>query len=106
MSEKILIREARRRREIFKNLQRYLDRIRETVKSIDKEARVYLFGSVARGEHVLISDIDVLIVSRLEPSRVIASLREAGFEEPFEFHVVDEERAELYLQMVKDLREI
>jgi predicted nucleotidyltransferase len=67
------------------------------VKSIDPEAEVYLFGSVAEGRHLYSSDVDVLIVTeRLRPGEVIAALKEEGFDDPFEIHVVDRGMFELY----------
>ncbi|MEM4297019.1 MAG: nucleotidyltransferase domain-containing protein [Nitrososphaerota archaeon] len=80
--------------------------MKEVVRELDSEARVFLFGSVAGGEHVISSDIDILIISRLEPALLIAHLRRAGFEEPFEFHVAWAERAELYLRSIGVMREI
>lgn len=106
MSERLLIKEARRRERIFKNLHLYLKRLKSEMKKIDGESRLFLFGSTARGEHVLMSDIDVLILTRLKPSEVIARLRGMGFDEPFEFHVVDEKRFETYRQFVRDLKEL
>lgn len=105
MSEKLLIEEARRREHIFKNLSFYLERLKSEMRKMDEKSRVFLFGSVARGEHALTSDIDVLILTNLKPNEVIAKLREAGFDEPFEFHVVDKKRFEVYSHSVRDLKE-
>ncbi len=62
----------------------------------DEEPRVFLFGSVAREEYVLTSDIDILILTKLKPCEVIAKLRKEGFDEPFEFHVTDEKMFSFY----------
>ena len=105
MSERLLIEEARRRERIFENLHLYLERLKNEMRKMDGESRLFLFGSAARGEHVLMSDVDVLILTRLRPSEVIARLRGAGFDEPFEFHVVDEKRFETYKRFVRDLKE-
>jgi predicted nucleotidyltransferase len=44
---------------------------------------------VAEGRHLYSSDVDVLIVTeRLRPGEVIAALKEEGFDDPFEIHVV------------------
>jgi predicted nucleotidyltransferase len=72
-------------------------RLAEVVTSLDPEAEVYLFGSVAEGRHLYSSDVDVLIVTeRLSPGEVIAALKEEGFDDPFEIHVVDRSMLELY----------
>lgn len=106
MSERLLIREARRRERIFKNLDRYLKKLKKEMKKLDENSRLFLFGSVLRSEHVLMSDIDVLILTDLKPKEVIAKLRKTGFDEPFEFHVVDKKGYEVYRYFVHDLREL
>lgn len=106
MSERLLIREAKRRENIFKNLPIYLERLKNEMKKMDKKSRVFLFGSVARGEYALTSDIDIIILTDLRPEEVIAKLRQAGFDEPFEFHVVDRKRFEIYSYFVRDLKEL
>lgn len=106
MSNNILVREARRRREIFQNLQHHLQKIKEAVKQLDNEARLYLFGSAARGDHIYASDVDILIVTKLHPAHVIADLRKLGFDEPFEFHVAWGERAEMYLKSADKIVEL
>jgi len=92
----MLIKEAKQRREIFNTLPEHLREIKKFLKSLDKECRVFLFGSVARGEHTFVSDIDVLVLTKLKPNFVISELRKKGFREPFEFHIVDKERFEIY----------
>ena len=74
----LLIDEAKRRREIFENLDEYLKKIVEIVKKLDSNAELYLFGSVAEGKHLISSDIDILVVSNLHPSRIIAELWSNG----------------------------
>ena len=106
MSEGFLVREARRREHIFRNLDRYLEELKDLITQMDESARVFLFGSVLRREQVLRSDIDILILTKLRPSEVIAALRRAGFDEPFEFHVVDEEMFEVYRRFIRETREL
>ena len=96
MSEKILVKEARRRAEIFKNLPRYLRMIVKTVKELDKGAELYLFGSVAEGKHLLSSDIDILVVTDLQPAEVLSALWSRGIKDPFEIHVITREMVEVY----------
>ncbi|MEM1548589.1 MAG: nucleotidyltransferase domain-containing protein, partial [Thermoproteota archaeon] len=94
--EELLIREAVKREEVFRNLPELLKRIKKVMSEADEESRVFLFGSVLRGEHVLTSDIDVLILTKLKPCEIIAKLRKEGFDEPFEFHVTDEKTFGFY----------
>ena len=96
MFEDLIVEEARRRREIFNNLPRYLEIIIDTVKSLDENARIYLFGSVAESRYLLSSDIDILVVTRLRPEEVIAALWNRGIRDPFEIHVVNEDLFEIY----------
>jgi len=52
---------------------------------------------VAEGRHLYSSDVDVLIVTeRLSPGEVIAALKEEGFDDPFEIHVVGRGMLKLY----------
>ncbi len=96
MSEELLIKEARRKAEVFRNLSKYLEVIVKTVKELDSRAEVYLFGSVAEGKYLLSSDIDVLVVTNLRPTEVLPILWERGIKDPFEVHVVTKEELELY----------
>ncbi len=93
---KLLVEEAKRRAEIFGNLDKYLKKIVEIVKELDRNAEVYLFGSVAEGKHLLSSDIDVLVVTNLAPREVLAILWERGIRDPFEIHVVTKDMLEIY----------
>lgn len=72
--DRALAEDAKRRQEVFKNLDKYLAVIKEVAKSIDPSAEVYLFGSVAEGRHILSSDIDVLIVTTADPGAVLEKL--------------------------------
>jgi predicted nucleotidyltransferase len=90
------VEEALRRREIFDNLNKYLVEIKKVIKQIDKNARVFLFGSVAKGNWTYSSDIDILIVTERKASYVLSQLHEKGFSEPFEFHVISNKWLEWY----------
>lgn len=104
MSERLLIEEAKRRAEIFRNLPKYLRVILNTVRSIDENAEVYLFGSVAEGRYVLSSDIDILVVTGRSPGEVLAALWEKGIKEPFEIHVVNKDVLKIYARKAKLIR--
>ena len=96
-----MINEAKRRREIFERLYEYLKKIVETVRKIDSNAELYLFGSVAEGKHLISSDIDILVVSDLHPGRIIAELWSAGIGDPFEIHVITRSMLETYKRRAK-----
>ncbi|RLF38377.1 MAG: nucleotidyltransferase domain-containing protein [Thermoplasmata archaeon] len=104
MSERLLVKEARRRAEVFKNLPKHLKTILDTVRRIDENAEAYLFGSVAEERHVLSSDIDILVVTERPPGKVLATLWERGIKEPFEVHVVSREKLKIYARRAKLLR--
>jgi len=99
--EKLLVEEAKRRAEIFRDLDKYLKKIVEIVKELDRNAEVYLFGSVAEGKHLLSSDIDILVVTNLAPGKVLAILWEKGIKDPFEIHVATKEMLKIYRRRSK-----
>lgn len=99
--DRLLVEEAKRRAEVFENLPKYLEIIVRRVKELDKDAEVYLFGSVAEGGHLLSSDIDILVVTDLPPGQVIAYLWSKGIKDPFEIHVVKKDMLELYKKRTK-----
>lgn len=101
LSEKLLIEEAKRRATIFSKLTYYLKIIVNTAKRLDSNAEVYLFGSVALGNYLLSSDIDILIVTNLLPELVISKLWEEGIEDPFEIHVINKDLIGLYRKRSK-----
>jgi predicted nucleotidyltransferase len=101
-----LIKEAAKRAEVFRNLPSYLKELKNFSKKIDKKCKIFIFGSVVEKKHALISDVDILILTSLKPSIVISKLRKAGFDEPFEFHVVDKKMFKLYKSFIPKLKKI
>jgi len=68
----------RRLKDYFENWRRYAVIIKEKSKEVlgDTDVRVYVFGSVVRGEcHTYLSDTDVAVVSERVPAE---ALRGAG----------------------------
>jgi hypothetical protein len=57
---------------------------------------MFLFGSVAENTHVISSDIDILIVTDVEPAKVHFELWKAGIKEPFEIHVQPSKKVYFY----------
>ena len=88
--------EALRRQEIFRNLEKHLKPLKEAATKVDAGARVYFFGSAAEGRHTSSSDIDVLILTEADPSRMHLELWKAGIKDPFEIHVQPPARIDLY----------
>ncbi|RTG91725.1 nucleotidyltransferase domain-containing protein [Thermus scotoductus] len=81
--ERALAQRAKEREALIQMARRYAERVRARL----KEARVFLYGSVARGDFNLESDLDLLVVAPslpkdpLERARLLFALRE-GPEEP------------------------
>lgn len=100
-SEKLLVSESKRRAQIFNNLDKYLKMIVDAVKMLDRDAEVYLFGSVADGKYLLSSDIDILLVTEMPPGKAIAELWKSGITDPFEIHVITKNAYELYRRRAK-----
>uniref|UniRef100_A0A7J3KF60 Nucleotidyltransferase domain-containing protein n=1 Tax=Staphylothermus marinus TaxID=2280 RepID=A0A7J3KF60_STAMA len=101
MLEKLLVKLAKHRAEVFRNLEHYLKIIVEAIKDLDGKAEVYLFGSVVEGTYTLSSDIDVLVVTDKPPEEVLVKLWESGVKDPFEIHVVKKEMLDLYKRRSK-----
>ena len=104
MSNEILVKNALKRQEVFKNLSKYIGIIRETVHKLDPKAETYLFGSVAEKENNYSSDIDILILTKLPPAKINAELWKAGIKEPFEIHVQPPKRLAFYKTRAKLVR--
>ncbi len=77
---------------------------------ISSDVKVYVIGSVAEGNYVASSDVDILIISSEVPeklserSRIRVLIEERlkmPYYHPFEFHIVRPEEAEPYLKRAK-----
>lgn len=101
MSAEYLIKEAHKRRQVFKNLNKHLENIKETMRDLDKDIEIYLFGSVAENTHNLSSDIDVLVITNVEPAKVHLVLWKEGIREPFEIHVQPPEKLAYYKERAR-----
>ena len=91
-----MVKEAKRRAEVFENLTQYLKILIETVREMDRKAEIYLFGSVAEGKYLLSSDIDILVVTDLPPGEILLKLWLKGIKDPFEIHIVRRNMLETY----------
>jgi len=98
---------SKRRAEMVEEWASWASRITKAVEDVLVDARVYVFGSVVRGDHTGGSDVDILVVSNsvAERPREIAEIRSRIEEEaklpashPFEIHIATEEEAKTYLR--------
>ncbi|MEM0494353.1 MAG: nucleotidyltransferase domain-containing protein [Thermofilum sp.] len=103
-----------KRAEMVRNWRVYAARVAEAARAVLPGARVYVFGSVVRGECTGGSDVDVLVISGslprsgLERAKVKVKIEElAGLPpyHPFEIHLADEEEGGWYLSRVGELVE-
>ncbi len=98
---------ARLRAEMVRNWRRYAEKLAEAVRGVLPDAEALVFGSVARGEHIAASDVDILIISNEAPDDMLGRARikveierRAGlpYYHPFELHIVRGSEAEPYLR--------
>ncbi len=74
---------AARRRRVLENWRAYVEAICREVRRYLEDARVLVFGSVARGDWSIDSDVDVLVISEavpedpLERARISVAVKEA-----------------------------
>jgi predicted nucleotidyltransferase len=104
MSQNILVKTALKRQEAFRNLPKNLRTIKKTVHALDSEAEAYLFGPDVEKEHNYSSDIDILMITRLRPAKVLSELWKAGIKEPFEIHVYSPEKVDFFKTRAKLVR--
>jgi predicted nucleotidyltransferase len=95
------VKTALRRREAFRKLAEHLETIKKTIRKLDPNAEIFMFGSVAEKKYNYSSDIDILIITRLHPADVHSGLWKAGIKDPFEIHVQTPEKAAFYKKRTK-----
>jgi len=101
MSHEIIVKTALKRQEAFRNLEKHLKTIKETINKLDPEAETFMFGSVAEKKHNYSSDVDILIITKLDPAKVHSELWKAGIRDPFEIHVHSPEKATFFKTRTK-----
>ena len=106
----ILKARERENRRYFENYLTYAKEAKRIAEELLKRVRVYLFGSVVRGDFTPSSDIDLLIVSRNMPkslgerAKIKAKIyRRIGVFSPFEIHMVNELELEWYRTFIKKM---
>lgn len=75
--------------EYLRNYREVAKKVGSIVERFDPEARVYVFGSVVRGNYTAASDIDILVVTtkiNLKYELMVAVYREF-IDAPIELHV-------------------
>jgi len=97
----LILKYAVKRREVFENLSEYLAKIKKVVKNIDPQAEIYLFGSVAEGNYILSSDIDILIITDKPREKIVTELWKNGISDPFEIHIYTVEYLDLFKKRAK-----
>jgi predicted nucleotidyltransferase len=95
--------------DMIKNFKKYLTKINESIKTVLRDSKVYLFGSIIEGNLVAGSDIDILIIAdvpkkHLKRAELIAEIEEnAGlpFIHPFEFHLLTQKELDTWIKIYK-----
>jgi len=102
------------RAEMVKNWRKHVMCIAKVARSFLPNSKIYVFGSVVKGEYTGGSDVDVLIVSKEAPRSNLERVKiRMMIEEsvslppyhPFEFHIVDEEEWKWYFSKIKEMVE-
>ena len=105
-----LLKEREKRLKIFENYKEYAKIVKKLAQEVLGEVKVYVFGSVVRGDyHPMLSDIDVAVVTscqdrkkHLEFKAKVARL----FEDVFEIHILNENEWRFYRRFIDEFVEI
>ncbi|MEM3403446.1 MAG: nucleotidyltransferase domain-containing protein [Nitrososphaeria archaeon] len=72
-----------------------VNRVKRMVRRIDPAARVYVFGSVVKGESTATSDIDIMVVTGVIERKYEMMVKVyKSVEEPVELHIVTDDMLE------------
>ena len=103
----ILIERKREKEKYFRNYLKYAKLIKKLALRELKEVKVYVFGSIVKGNFLPTSDIDILIVSKNTPKNVSERariqakiLKKIGIGSPFEIHLINEKEFEWYEKFI------
>ncbi|MGC9069346.1 MAG: nucleotidyltransferase domain-containing protein [Thermoprotei archaeon] len=107
----ILIEERKLREKVFNDYINYAKKIKEIVSKEIKDFKLFVFGSVVRGDfHVMLSDIDIAIVTneKVEDSRLKVKIeKELGLIGIFQIHIISEKIwNDWYLKLIDKYIEI
>lgn len=104
----LLLARQKKEKKYFKNPKKYAYLIKKEAEKMLKNVKVYLFGSVVKGNYTPNSDIDLLIVcDEFDPERkgeIKAKLLSTfDFFAPFEIHLVTKQTFKnWYKKFIKD----
>ncbi len=105
-----LLREREKRLKIFRNYKDYAKIVKKIAEEILGDVKVYVFGSVVRGDyHPILSDIDIAIItncSDIEKHLKLKAKVARLFEDIFEIHVLSEKEWKLYRRFIDKFIEI
>jgi hypothetical protein len=109
-----ILNEMRREGEkYFRNYTKYAKMAKKVAERELQDVRVFVFGSVVKGQATPASDIDLLIVSKSTPpsmkerAKIKAKiLTKIGIFAPFEIHIVDEKEFRWYERFIDKKVEI
>ena len=109
----ILLEEAKENKKYFDNYLDYAQIIKKEAGKLLGKVKVYIFGSIVKGDFDPSSDIDILIVApkQLPFSRrtevKVKIYEKIGFFSPFELHLINEEEYQSwYKNFLKDKIEV
>lgn len=88
--------------DLLRNYMEVAREVKRIVRSVDPDARVFVFGSVVRGRYTAASDIDILVVTDRdeEKYRIMVEVYKR-VEAPVELHVTTPERfASWYMRFI------
>jgi len=78
--------------EYLRNYREVAEKVRDVIRSIDPEAKVYVFGSVVEGRYTALSDIDILVITNnINKKYEIMAKVYSSIEAPIELHITTEE---------------
>ncbi|MEM4949565.1 MAG: nucleotidyltransferase domain-containing protein [Candidatus Jordarchaeales archaeon] len=102
-----------KRKGFFERWEKYVEEVKVRAMSLLPEVKVYVFGSVVRGDyHPMFSDVDVAVVSpgvpeeATERTKVRLKLTEGFDDSSLEVHLLTPKEWETYKRFIDVYREI
>jgi len=98
---------AKKRASMLNDWKSFLPSIAEAIREVLPDARIYVFGSAARGDITGASDVDILVISSRIPKRAlerakikvrIEEIANLPYYHPFEFHLVTREESRAFMR--------
>jgi len=89
--------------EYLRNYMKVASEVKEIIKGIDSNAKVYVFGSVVKGRYTATSDIDILVVTeRIEEKYRMMVEVYKRIKAPVELHITTPKKfASWYRRFIK-----